>query len=185
METVAPEETHVHSRRLGPDGPVRVPGAVHGEAQQPPGHAHAPVRLVRDNGVDDESVPEQMLALAVAGSIFQLGGETIARVARVAAQQSLSRPAGQLVERELGHWARCGDDPKGNPPYDEPRVSSHGESEVNAAVIHVVVEDGLDHGPDLIFGIHEFDGSIEVERIQENVGHGANMAVMRSEYIEF
>ena len=46
------------------------------------------------------------------------------------------------------------------------------------------MEDVLDHWPDLIFGIHEFDGSIEVERVQEDVGHGANMAVVRWKYID-
>ena len=85
VESVAPEQTHVHGRRLGPDGPVRAPSAVHGEPQQLPSDAQASVVRVRDNGVDDEPVSEHVLALALEGSVFQLGGETVAVVARVAA----------------------------------------------------------------------------------------------------
>lgn len=46
------------------------------------------------------------------------------------------------------------------------------------------MEDLLDHWPNLIFGIHEFDGSIEVEGSQEDVGHGANMAVLGSKDVD-
>ena len=42
------------------------------------------------------------------------------------------------------------------------------------------MEDLLDCQPNLSFGIHEFDGSIEDEGVQEDVGHCANMAVLSS-----
>ena len=184
LEPMAPEKTLVDRRGLHPDSPAHAPGVFHGGPQQLVRHAQTPVQWVSDDGVNDEPVSRHALKLAVARFVFQQRSETKSRVAGSAAEEPLSRPAGHFVKGELWHRANVGYDAITHPSDDVSRVTSYGELELDFVLSHVVVQDRLDHGPDFILGIHELDGSIQVERVDEDLGHCVHVASLSSKYMD-
>lgn len=83
-EPVLPEQTLVDGRRLRPKRwrwvEAAGSGVLEGAFQQLARDAAAPVRRVRDDGVDDESVAQYVFILALVRLAQQLRGEEKARV---------------------------------------------------------------------------------------------------------
>lgn len=61
----------------------------------------------------------------------------------------------------------------------------HSDFEFHTVVFQVTVEHGLDHWPDIVFVIHEFDGFVEIKRVREDVGHRIDMVLLGIKDVDF